>query len=91
MSSFLTPLAAEIAAPTSTGTASTVGDNRVIRCVNTNSSNGYLVSLQDTSGNLKGSMSLAPAESAIIFKNSDDEIFAANANVKLTPVTYPRG
>lgn len=91
MANFVTPIAAEIAAPTTTGTASNVSESNIVRAVNTSSTAGYLLTIQESDNTLIGSMSLAPSEVAIIKKNASDEIFAANANVKLTPVAYPRG
>lgn len=91
MANFVTPIAAEINAPTATGTASNVSESNIVRAVNTSSSAGYLLTIQDSDNTLIGSMTLAPSESAIVQKNPKDEIFAANANVKLSPVGYPRG
>lgn len=91
MATFVTPIAAEIAAPTTTGTASNVGEANIVRAVNTSASAAYLLTLQDSDGTLTGSMTLAPQEAAIVSKKPKDEIFAANAGVKLSSVGYPRG
>lgn len=82
------PLSQEIAAPTSAGTASTVSDSNVVRAVNT-SSTVYLLSITDADGNVQGTMTLVGSEVAFIDKGKTQKIFAANAAVKLSPVSYP--
>lgn len=93
MTNIVQPLAAEIAAPTTTGTASTVGSALRVRAVNTSATAAHLLTIQqgDSDGTLIASMTLAPTEAVVVTKNSTDEIFAGNAAVKLVRCGYPRG
>ena len=78
--------AAEIAAPTSTGAASTVGSSIFVRVVNSGTT-AYLVTIVDApSGNVIGSTTVAGQESMILNKAKTDCIFAANAAIKLSSV-----
>ena len=78
--------AAEIAAPTSTGAASTVGSTIFVRVVNS-ATTAYLVTVVDApSGNVVGSTTVAGGETLIINKAKSDCIFAANAAIKLSSV-----
>lgn len=90
MANFVTPIAAEVAAPINTGSAINVGEANVVRAVNA-STTPYLLTIQEADNTIIGSMTLAANESAIIQKKPTDEVFAANAAVKLSPVSYPRG
>ena len=76
----------EAAAGTGSGTASNVGSARVVRCVNTNATTDYLVTLEESGGTDIGTFTLAPMETVLIRKDATDKIFAANADVKLTAV-----
>lgn len=81
----------ETAAPTGSGTASNVGSARVVRCVNTNATTDYLVTLEESGGTDIGTFTLAPMETVLIRKDATDKIFAANADVKLTAVGIYQG
>lgn len=91
MTNIVQPLAAEIAAPTTTGTASTVGSALRVRAVNTSATAAYLLTIQQSDNTLIASMTLAPMEAVVVTKNATDEIFAGNAAVKLVRCGYPRG
>ena len=85
------PLSAEIAAPTTTGTASTVSDGVNVRIINTTSA-AHLVTLATAqSGTVIGSFTIMSDEHVVIRKQKDEVIFAANAGVKLTSLAIPRG
>ena len=91
MTNIVQPLAAEIAAPTTTGTASTVGSALRVRAVNTSATAAHLLTIQQSDNTLIASMTLAPMEAVVVTKNATDEIFAGNAAVKLVRCGYPRG
>lgn len=91
MVNFYKPKSAEIAAPTAVGAASTVSSARVVRAVNTSASTAYLVSYYSADFDDSASLTLAPMETVLIPKASGDKIWAANASVLLTKVTYPKG
>jgi|TARA_B110000908_G_C10156842_1_gene404043 hypothetical protein len=96
MVNFVTPTGAEIAAAVHTDSAGVpallnINKARTVRCVNTNATTAYLVTIQTAGNVLKGSMTLAPMESVVVIKAKSDEIFAANTAVKLSPVDFPRG
>ena len=89
MVNFYKPKSAEINAPTTAGSASTVSNARVVRAVNSSASTAYLLTAIE--GADSNSMTLAPMETVIVPKNASDKLFAANAAVKLTKITYPKG
>jgi len=91
MVNFYKPKSTEINAPTTVGTASTVSSARVVRAVNTSASTAYLVSYYDANFDDSASFTLAPMETVLIPKASGDKIYAANAAVKLSKITYPKG
>ena len=80
-------LGAQIAAPTGTGTASTVSSAKVVLVQNI-SGTTYLVTLEETDGTDIGTFNIAPNSSVQLEKAPTDQIFAANASVKLTPIAY---
>ena len=71
----------EAAAGTGSGTASNVGSARVVRCVNTNATTDYLVTLEEAGGTDIGTFTLDGQQEAIIQKDPSDKLFAANAAV----------
>ena len=71
----------EAAAGTGSGTASNVGSARVVRCVNTNATTDYLVTLEESGGTDIGTFTLDGQQEAIIQKDPSDQLFAANAAV----------
>lgn len=83
------PITEEIAAPTTVGAASTVSDSSVVRAVNTASSSPYLITLANNDGDTIGTMTLLGGQEVFIDKAKTNKIFAANAAVKLTGVSYP--
>lgn len=85
------PLSVEIAATTTSGTATTVSDGVNVRIINTTSA-AHLVTLATTQGGtVVGSFTIMSDEHVIIRKKQDEVIFAANAGVKLTSLAVPRG
>ena len=80
-------LGAQIAAPTTTGAASTVSSAKVVLVQNI-SGTTYLVTLEQTDGTDIGTFNIAPNSSVQLEKAPTDKIFAANASVKLTPIAY---
>lgn len=85
------PLSVEIAAPITSGDATTVSDGVNVRIINTTSA-AHLVTLATTQGGtVVGSFTIMSDEHVIIRKKQDEVIFAANAGVKLTSLAVPRG
>tara|TARA_B100000768_G_C11272741_1_gene374241 strand:+ start:2009 stop:2278 length:270 start_codon:yes stop_codon:yes gene_type:complete len=84
------PLSAEIASPVLTANGTTVGSARLVRCVNTTTT-AHLITLQQEDNTIIGSMTLAGGDTCIIPKKSVEELFSANAGVRLTSITIPRG
>ena len=76
----------EAAAGTGSGTASNVGSARVVRCVNTNATTDYLVTLEESGGTDIGTFTLDGQQEAFIRKDPTDKLFAANANVEAVSV-----
>ena len=81
----------EEAATIASGTASTVGSARIVRCHNTDTTNAHLVTLEQTDGTDIGTATLAAGETLLIHKEKTDQIFAANVKVLLAPVTIYQG
>ncbi len=85
------PLTAEIAAPTSSATATTVSDGVNVRIINTTTAAHLVTLVTAQSGTVVGSFTIMSDEHVIIRKKQDEVIFAANAGVKLTSLAVPRG
>lgn len=85
------PLSAEIASPTTTGTASTVSAGINIRVINTTTAAHLVTLVTAQSGTVVGSFTIMSDEHVIINKKQTEVIFAANAGVKLTSLAVPRG
>jgi len=83
------PISTEVAAPTTLGTAVTVSDAHVVRVTNTAASASYLVTLVDDTGAVAGTMTILGFEVVLIDKPKLWKLFAADAAVKFTSVTYP--
>ena len=85
MANIIRPLAAEIASPTTAGAASNVNTAAA--------GTQYLVTLQlaDSDATVVGSFSLAGNDTTFISKKPTEEVFSANAAVKLSKVSNPRG
>jgi outer membrane protein assembly factor BamB len=82
------PITEEIAAPTTSGGAVTVSDADIVRVVNTTTS-PHLVTVLDSNDNTIGSMTLTGGEKVFLKKREGDKLFAANAGVRFTRITYP--
>ena len=80
----------EAAAPTGSGTASNVSSSRVVRCVNSGTT-ARLVTLEETGGTDIGTLTVTGGESVLIRKDATDKIFAADAEILLTPVCIYQG
>tara|TARA_B100001113_G_scaffold301509_1_gene260584 strand:+ start:355 stop:627 length:273 start_codon:yes stop_codon:yes gene_type:complete len=78
---------AQIDAPTSSGAASNVSKATCMYVINVGST-VRLVTIQDDAGSptTLGSFSIGAGASHFVEKNPTDEIFAAHADVKITPV-----
>lgn len=85
------PITAEIAAPITTGTATTVSDGVNIRVINTTTAVHLVTIVVAAGGAVVGSLSVMPDEHVIIRKNKTEALFAANAGVKMTALQVPRG
>jgi len=83
------PITEEIAAPTTSGTATTVSGADIVRVTNTTTSN-HLLTLLDANDETIGTLTLGKGEILLVRKREDDKVFASNTNVRLTRVTYPR-
>ncbi len=75
----------EVAAPTTTGAGSNVGNATMVRCYNSGS-NARLVTVQLADNTAIGTFTLAPGAVEYIDKDNTDEIFAAHAEVLLASV-----
>jgi len=82
------PITEEIAAPTAAGAAVTVSDADIVRVVNTTTS-PHLVTVLDSSDVTIGSMTLTSGEKVFLKKREGDKLYAANAGVRFTRITYP--
>ena len=82
------PITTEIAAPTTSGTATTVSGADIVRVVNTTTAS-QLITLLDDTDNVVGSMTLVGGQTEFIKKREGDKIYAASADVLLTRTTYP--
>ena len=90
MVQFYRPLQAEIASPTLASAASTVSDTTLVRAVNS-STTAYEVFLISATLDDSATMTLTGGETVLIPKESTTKMYAANAAIKLTAVTHPRG
>jgi len=82
------PITEEIAAPTTAGNAVTVSDADIVRVVNTTTSS-HLVTVLDSSDVTIGSMTLTSGEKVFLKKREADKLYAANAGIRFTRITYP--
>ena len=84
-------MAAQENAATSSGAALTVGNAQVV-LVSNSGATAYLVTLlEEGTTDVKGSFTLAGNNMVFVHKSKFDKIFAANAAIKLTKCSYPRG
>lgn len=82
------PLTTEIAAPTTSGTASDLSSANVVRAVNTGTA-AALVTLTDSAGVTVGSTTVTAGETIFIDKGKTQKVFASANTVLLTSVSYP--
>jgi len=90
MVQYYRPLQSEIASPTLASAASTVSDTTLVRAVNS-STTAYEVILISATLDDSATMTLTGGETVLIPKQSTTKMYAANAAIKLTAVTHPRG
>ena len=82
------PITEEIPAPTTAENAVNVSNADIVRVVNTTTS-AHLITVVDSNDVTIGSMTLTASEKVFIKKREGDKLFAANAGVRFTRVTYP--
>jgi len=82
------PITTEIAAPTTSGTATTVSDADIVRVTDT-SGNHHVLTLLNANDETIGTMTLAKQEVFLLEKRPSDKVFTSNSNVRLTRITYP--
>ena len=75
-------LGAEIACPTTTGTATSFTEASAVRLVNTDSSAHLVTVVETQSGAVKGSFTLPASAVETLEKNYTHCVWAANAGVK---------
>ena len=75
-------LGAEIACPTTTGTATSFTQASAVRLVNTDSSAHLVTVVETQSGTVKGSFTLPASAVETLEKNYTHCVWAANAGVK---------
>lgn len=74
------------AAANGSGAATNVGGCSVVRAVNTSASAATLVTLTDAAGAVIGTTTLTQSESALIYKNKTEKVFAGAATVLFAAV-----
>ena len=86
----INPKAAQANAPTGSGTGTNLSKATCVMCVNTAAAGtNYLVTLQTASAAATlGTFTLIGGSVQFVEKDPTDEIFAANAAVKVTPVAF---
>ena len=89
MVSYIKPLSAEIAAPTTAATASNVSNAHDVRVVNSGST-ARLVTISTSGHTDSASMTIAPNDTVVIPKSASDLVFGAHGDLKLTKVDKPR-
>ena len=77
----------EAAAGTSSTNGSNVGSATLVRVQNAGTT-ARLVSLETSAAALIGTFTLAPNGTVLLDKEPTDEVFAANAEVKLVGIAY---
>ena len=80
-------LGSQVNAATSAGSGAAFDGATVVYCVNTNSA-AQLVTVCNSANTTQGSFTLAPNGAHMVVKEPSDKVFAASANVKLTPVAH---
>lgn len=78
----------EAACGTSSGAASTFGEARLVRLINTSGDTNHLVTVEVAGGTDIGTFTLAFGQDAFVEKDPSDKIFAANAAVLGAPVAF---
>ena len=80
-------LGSAINAATTAGSGAAFDGATLVYCLNTDSS-AQLVSVANSSNVTQGSFHLGAGASHMVVKEHADKVFAASANVKLTPVAH---
>ena len=81
-------LGAEIACPTTTGTATSFSEASAVRLVNTDSSAHLVTVVETQSGTVQGSFTLPASAVETLEKKYTHCVFAANAGVKGAKVGF---
>ena len=80
---------AQVAAPTTIATANNVSSATVVLVQNAGSTNRLVTLVDDAvSAATIGSFNLPPNQNVRLEKKSTEEIFAAHADIKLTPIAH---
>ena len=80
-------LGSAINAATTAGSGAAFDGATVVYCLNTNAA-AQLVTVCNSSNTTTGSFHLGANASHLVIKNPTDKVFAASADVKLTPVAH---
>jgi len=80
-------LGSAINAATTAGSGAHFDGATVVYCLNTNAA-AQLVTVCNSSNTTTGSFHLGANASHMVIKNPTDKVFAASADVKLTPVAH---
>ena len=88
MASNTNVLAAEIASPTTTGTATSFSEASVVRLVNTDSSAHLVTVVETQSGTTVGSFTMPAGSVEFLEKQYTHCVFAANAGVRGAKVGF---
>ena len=81
-------LSAEIALPTTTGTATSFSEARVVRLVNTDSSANFVSVVETRSGTGIGSFTMPATSVEFLEKEYTQCVFASNAAIKGSKVGF---
>ena len=80
-------LGSQVNAATSAGSGAAFDGATVVYCVNTDTA-AQLVTVCNSSNATQGSFTLAPNGAHMVVKAPSDKVFAASADVKLTPLAH---
>ena len=80
-------LGSAVSAATTAGSGAAFDGATLVYCINTNSA-AQVVTVCNSSNVTQGSFHLGPNASHMVVKEHSDKVFAASADVKLTPVAH---
>ena len=82
-------LGQEVALPTTSGTASTIGGATEIRVVHDLGGNtSHLVTILDSTGTTVGSFHMPPGDVLVIRKDPTHKLYSASSDVRAVKVSY---